>query len=148
MLTTWLRTACGGYHTTAIKTDGTLWTWGLNNEGQLGLGNRTYYSSPKQVGALTTWLSTACGRYNTTAIKTDGTLWTWGFNIVGQLGLGNITYYSSPKQVGALTTWSSTACGGYHTTAISATTTYPYTQYAGIWNINSQGNAKAAGTWP
>ena len=132
----------------AIVTYQGLWTWGRNNNGQLGLGNITNYSSPKQVGVLTTWLSTACGRYYTTAIKTDGTLWTWGYNAQGQLGLGNRTYYSSPKQVGVLTTWLSTACGGNHTTAMPATTTYPYTQYAGIWNINSQGNAKAAGTWP
>ena len=82
------------------------------------------------------------------AIVTYQGLWTWGRNNNGQLGLGNITNYSSPKQVGALTTWLRTAGGNNHTTAISGTTTYPYTQYAGIWNINSQGNAKAAGTWP
>ena len=67
---------------------------------------RSYYSSPKQVGALTNWSSIASGYYNTLAIKTDGTLWSWGGNGNGQLGLGNKTYYSSPKQVGALTTWS------------------------------------------
>ena len=39
----------------ATKTDGTLWSWGDGSEGQLGLGNRTSYSSPKQVGSLTTW---------------------------------------------------------------------------------------------
>ena len=99
----------------AIKTDGTLWTWGANNNGQLGLGNTTTYSSPKQVGALTTWASIAATGQAATAtfigaIKTDGTLWTWGVNNVGQLGLGNLTNYSSPKQVGALTTWSKVFC--------------------------------------
>jgi len=39
----------------AIRSNGSLWTWGLNNSGNLGLGNTTYYSSPKQVGALTSW---------------------------------------------------------------------------------------------
>jgi alpha-tubulin suppressor-like RCC1 family protein len=47
----------------AIKTDGTLWSWGANNVGQLGLGNTTYYSSPKQIGGLTNWLYVASG-YN------------------------------------------------------------------------------------
>jgi len=90
----------------AIKTDGTLWTWGRNNYGQLGLGNTTYYSSPKQVGALTTWLAVTGAYFSMLAVKTDGTLWSWGLNNTGMLGLNNTTYYSSPKQVGALTNWS------------------------------------------
>ena len=69
-----------------------LYSWGQNNTGQLGLGNTTYYSSPKQVGALTNWLSVSCGRYHTVSIKTDGTLWSWGYNANGQLGLNNLTY--------------------------------------------------------
>jgi len=90
----------------AIKTDGTLWSWGYNPYGQLGLGNRTYYSSPKQLGALTNWSQSSVGYASTFSIKTDGTLWSWGFSQQGELGLGNTTYYSSPKQVGALTNWS------------------------------------------
>ena len=120
-LTTWLTIAGGRYfHTIARKTDGTLWTWGYNAYGQLGLGNTTNYSSPKQVGALTTWSAIAGGGVNRTiATKTDGTLWTWGRNNLGQLGLGNVTNYSSPKQVGALTTWSAIAAGAYHTLGIA-----------------------------
>jgi len=95
-----------------------LWTWGDNYSGQLGLGNTTYFSSPKQVCSLTTWLNIAGGGYETIATKTDGTLWTWGYNIYGQLGLGNTTYYSSPKQVGSLTTWSKIAGGQYYTLAL------------------------------
>ena len=91
-----------------------LWSWGQNSFGQLGLGNITYYSSPKQVGALTTWSAITGGGYHTIAKKTDGTLWTWGRNNYGQLGLGNTTNYSSPKQVGALTTWLTIASGFYH----------------------------------
>ena len=49
--------------------DKQLWSWGRNNVGQLGLGNTTYYSSPKQVGALTTWSKITAGRYHTVAIK-------------------------------------------------------------------------------
>ena len=114
-LTNWSKVSIGPFRqVSAIKTDGTLWSWGSKNAGALGLGNLTYYSSPKQVGSLTNWLNISCGRYSfTLATKTDGTLWAWGYNLQGQLGLGNRTNYSSPKQVGALTTWSNIS-GGYN----------------------------------
>lgn len=107
-LTNWSTNFSTGsdYFCLAVKKDGTLWSWGNNSFGQLGLGNRTNYSSPKQVGALTNWSSVASITNASYAIKTDGTLWSWGNNANGQLGLGNITSYSSPKQVGALTNWS------------------------------------------
>jgi alpha-tubulin suppressor-like RCC1 family protein len=54
-LTNWLKLAAGYYHTIAIKTDGTLWAWGNNVNGQLRFGNTTKLFSPKQVGSLTTW---------------------------------------------------------------------------------------------
>jgi len=93
-------------------------TWGLNTNGQLGLGTTTNYSSPKQVGSLTNWLSVVGGLYHSIALKTDGTIWTWGFNNFGQLGIGNTTPYSSPKQVGALTNWSVIASGANSSFAI------------------------------
>jgi alpha-tubulin suppressor-like RCC1 family protein len=116
LLTTWSKIETSATsHTIAIKTDGTLWAWGNNAYGQLGLGNTTSYSSPKQVGALTTWATLAEGVTSCTlAIKTDGTLWAWGRNLNGKLGLGNTTNYSSPKQVGTLTTWATVAGGGLY----------------------------------
>lgn len=119
-LTTWLSIACGRYHTLAIKTDGTLWSWGRSeNYGQLGLGNKTNYSSPKQIGSLTTWAAISGGGETSMAIKTDGTLWTWGSNTNGQLGLGVWpTNYSSPMQVGSLTNWSKPAVGLLNSGAI------------------------------
>ena len=117
-LTSWLKISGGSYGSvSAIKTDGTLWSWGYNGNGQLGLGNTTNYSSPKQVGALTSW-SIVSSSYGTLAIKTNGTLWSWGRNSQGQLGLGNTTYYSSPKQVGSLTSWASVSANHYGSFAI------------------------------
>ena len=49
--------AAGGSHTLAIKSDGTLWAWGYNVYGQLGLGNKTQMTSPVQVGSDTTAFS-------------------------------------------------------------------------------------------
>ena len=102
----------------AIKTDGTLWGWGLNTNGRLGLGNTTYYSSPKQIGALTNWVYSSIKLSNAVALKSDGTLWVWGQNYKGALGLGDETNRSSPVQVGALTTWSKVAAGSFQGTAI------------------------------
>jgi alpha-tubulin suppressor-like RCC1 family protein len=112
-LTNWSSVLAGYAFTVATKTDGTLWSWGLNNSGQLGLGNQSKYSSPKQVGSLTNWLNVAGAGYTTLAVKTDGTLWSWGGNTDGQLGLGNRTNYSSPKQVGSLTDWLQVSGGQY-----------------------------------
>jgi alpha-tubulin suppressor-like RCC1 family protein len=117
-LTTWLQVAGGYSHSLAIKTDGTLWSFGRNFRGALGLGNITDYSSPVQVGALTTWSDTSAGAYFSAATKTDGTLWCWGQNTQGQLGDGTSTNRSSPVQVGALTTWSKVVCGNAHTLAL------------------------------
>lgn len=132
-LTTWLKVGAGAYHSAAIKADGTLWTWGRGDFGQLGRGNTTNYSSPVQVGALTDWLSVVGGRYFTVATKSDGTIWSWGDNLAGQLGHGNTTNYSSPKQVGALTTWSSASTGRYATLAIQTNGTM------WSWGNNSNG---------
>jgi len=106
-LTNWasINANSGGGHVVSTKTDNTLWAWGLNSSGQLGFGNRTGYSSPKQIGTLTNWKYASGGTATTVAIKTDGTLWSWGSGMLGGLGLGNTTSYSSPKQVGALTNW-------------------------------------------
>jgi alpha-tubulin suppressor-like RCC1 family protein len=113
-LTTWSKIAGGTAFTLAIKTDGTLWSWGQNNQGQLGKGDAIDKSSPVQVGALTTWASVDGGGNFSLAVKTDGTLWSWGRNNGKQLGLGNTTDYSSPKQVGALTNWLKVAGGLYN----------------------------------
>jgi alpha-tubulin suppressor-like RCC1 family protein len=65
-LTTWLKIVAGGYHCLATKTDGTLWAWGYNADGQLGQGNTAYKSSPVQVpGVASSWSTTtapAAGR--------------------------------------------------------------------------------------
>jgi alpha-tubulin suppressor-like RCC1 family protein len=106
-LTNWLTVGAKEYAVAAVKTDGTLWTWGENIYGKLGHNNTTYLSSPVQVGALTTWESAEAGGSSTNAIKTDGTLWVWGRNNQGQLAQNNTIDVSSPVQVGADTDWSS-----------------------------------------
>ena len=106
-LTGWSVTSSGNSPAIgAIKTNGTLWTWGRNGYGELGQGGTIYRSSPVQVGLLDTWSKIAAAPGAMAAIKTDGTLWTWGNNIIGQLGLGDKINRSSPVQVGILNDWS------------------------------------------
>ena len=99
--TTWRSVSTGGaFHSTvATKTDNTLWTWGANNHGQMGVNNKTYYSSPVQIPG-TTWVDAITTGYNITATKTDGTLWCWGYNASGAVGNNNTSPgYSSPIQI-------------------------------------------------
>ena len=89
----------GYYSKAAIKTDGTLWTWGRNAEGDLGHSDLVYYSSPRQIpGTQWTHVVVNSGR-GMFAIKSDGTAWSWGRNNFAHLGHNNLTEYSSPTQL-------------------------------------------------
>jgi len=107
-LTTWLTISLAYSHVAAIKTDGTLWTWGGNGGGKLGHNDTVYRSSPVQVGSLTTWADARVGQIGCAAVRTDGTAWSWGADFYGQLALNipQYSYRSSPVQIGALTNWS------------------------------------------
>lgn len=113
-LTDWATISFGGNHAVAVKTDSTLWTWGFNNDGQLGDNTTVRMSSPVQVGGLTTWSKAECFANSTLARKTDGTLWSWGNNGTGRLGLGHELNVSSPTQIGTETHWSSNFNAGLY----------------------------------
>lgn len=121
-LTNWTAIAAGRKHSLGIRTDGTLWAWGYNKQGQLGVaataGTTTGVSSPTQVGTLNNWAAIASTELHALALKTDGSLWAWGYNDFGELGDGTVVARSSPVQVGALTNWASIAAGRYHSIAI------------------------------
>jgi alpha-tubulin suppressor-like RCC1 family protein len=141
----WKTIACGEWCSGAIKTDGTLWMWGWNNDGQLGLnlvaGNSDqppypngHKSSPVQIyGGGTNWKQLALGGGHSAAIKTDGTLWGWGDNWAGQLGDGTTTVRSSPVQI-AGTTWKVVSCGNRFTAAIKTDGTL------WMWGYNGNGD--------
>jgi len=111
--TTWASAIVGRNNAFAIKTDGTLWTWGNNYRGVFGTNqaHNTKVSSPVQVPG-TTWAKIYSSNIYTAAIKTDGTLWAWGSNDKGQLGQNERNvHYSSPAQIPG-TTWAHVASGG------------------------------------
>jgi len=109
--TDWKEISTNQYAVCALKTNGTLWVWGLNDFGQLGLNNTTLISSPVQLGGLTNWYKVSCSTYGVLAIKTDGTLWGWGGAAAGMLGTNDIIIRSSPIQIGTLTNWRSVGVG-------------------------------------
>jgi hypothetical protein len=155
--TNWKQVSCGLDSMAAIKTDGTLWTWGDGGSGKLGNAAITNRSTPVTTFAGgTNWKQASAGSANISAIKTDGTLWTWGTNGVGQLGNAAITNRSTPvttfaggtnwKQVscsfdfmaaiktdGTLWTWGNGGSGRLGNATITNTST-PVTTFAGGTN--------------
>jgi len=98
-------------HALILKTDGSLWGWGWNDNGQIGNGTNVSTSSPIQIGTDKNWKSVACGFSHTLALKTDGSLWTWGSNSNGELGLSSLIDYNIPTKVGNDNDWASIAAG-------------------------------------
>jgi alpha-tubulin suppressor-like RCC1 family protein len=115
---TWSAISAGSLHTVALKSDGTLWTWGENTYGQLGDGTTVNKNIPTQIGTGTTWSAISAGNIHTIALKSDGTLWAWGRNTQGQLGDGTTLAKNTPIQIGTGTTWSKVGAGSGHTLAI------------------------------
>ena len=114
--------ATGSGYTMAIKADGTLWGWGLNDDGRLGVGDTDSRTSPVQVGEADNWSSVSATWNFTLAVRGDGTLWAWGNNDHGRLGLG-YEYegpHDSPERVGDDTDWVSASTGGDHAVALKS----------------------------
>jgi hypothetical protein len=120
----WAKIAAGRNHSIAIAQNGTLWSWGGNGAGQLGLGDVNDRNTPTQVGNDSNWQSVSCGGFHSMALKTDGTLWSSGYNANGQLGLGDTAQRNTLSQVGTDTNWQSVACGDDHTVAIKTNGTH------------------------
>jgi len=123
-LTDIVAVAAGFEHTLAVKSDGTVWTWGFNGNGRLGDGTTTDRWAPVQVlgvggtGTLSGVAAVAGGDNHTLAVRADGTVVAWGFNGNGQLGDNTLTERSSPIQVAGLAGVVGISAGGYHSLAL------------------------------
>ncbi len=98
--------AAGAWHSLALKSDGTVWAWGQNGFGQLGINSTASNSTtPVEVvgaggtGALSGVVAVAAGFESSAALKSDGTVWTWGYNGFGELGNNTTTPSSTPVEV-------------------------------------------------
>jgi len=162
----WTYVRSAGDRTFGVRSDNTLWAWGLGAGGVLGVNNTISYSSPVQIPG-TTWAGLSAGGYddNAFAIKTNGTLWAWGCNVNGGLGVNNTTAYSSPVQIpgtqwckvtgsgsisaalktdNTLWTWGTGYCGA---PAGSSPIQIPGTQWCDVFSMNANSFAlKTDGT--
>jgi uncharacterized repeat protein (TIGR03803 family) len=118
--TQWLSVTAGGFHTAAVRSDGTLWTWGYNNNGQIGDGTTTQRNAPVQIGTAANWVKVTAGYYFTVGLRADGTLWAWGYNSDGQMGNGSTAVQYVPVQVGSASDWADVVCGSYHVLALKS----------------------------
>lgn len=109
----------GGFHSAAIKTDGSLWMWGWNSMGELGdyntgNGASTIVNKPRKV--MDNVAAVSLGAFHSAAVKKDGTLWMWGSNGSGQFGDGTKnnrkTLYKAMDDVVAI------SAGGYNMNAL------------------------------
>jgi len=108
-LTNVIASAAGGLHTVALKSDGTVWAWGRNREGQLGDGTTTDRTSPVQVVGLSGVTAISAGVAHNIALKSDGTVWAWGSINDTTDDPSNST---TPFQVSGLTDAVASAVGG------------------------------------
>ena len=110
---------CGSGDTIALKSDGTVWTWG---------------TTPTQVSGLSDITAIASGWSHKIALRSDGTVWTWGDNYYGQLGDGTNTDRTTPVQVSGLSGVTAIVGGGDHTIALKSDGTV----WTWGWNSNGQ----------
>ena len=122
--------------TIALKTNGTLWSWGHNNYHQLGNGNTIDSNVPQQISTDTDWkMIESSGVSNSFAIKTNGTLWGWGSNVSYLLGDPSVfSYLATPTQIHPETDWRTITCGSGHALAIKNNGT--------LWSWGSYGQGQ------
>jgi alpha-tubulin suppressor-like RCC1 family protein len=138
--------------TGAIRNDGTLYTWGSNNIGQLGTNDILNRSQPTQISTSKSWTLVSVGGTFTTGIL-SGYTYSWGDDSVGQLNIPNAgptgtgtwlinrssptqissdNFSNSPIQIGS-SVWTSVSSGSKHAIAIRSDSTL------WAWGLNAQG---------
>jgi hypothetical protein len=126
--------SAGSSHSLALKSDGTVWVWGLNTNGQLGDGLTAQRTSAFQLTSITGVTAIAAGLQHSVVLKSDGTVWSWGNNNKNQLGDGTTaTQRTSPVRVGTLTGITAIATGDYYGLALKSDGT------VWAWGRNDEG---------
>ncbi len=109
----WAALGGGGSHTCGIQADGSLWCWGADSDGALGLEGAGDQAEPQRVGTRTDWAHVDTGGgaegEHTCAGTDGGELWCWGSGTNGEMGDGSGS--SSPDPVQVPGTWSSVVVG-------------------------------------
>ena len=112
--TDWCQLSASCHHSVAVRQNGTAWSWGYNNNAQLGDNTTVNKSSPVSViGGITDWCQISAGGCFSLAVRQNGTAWGWGNNSYGRLGDNTTVSKSSPVSVvGGFTDWCQVAAGG------------------------------------
>jgi alpha-tubulin suppressor-like RCC1 family protein len=112
-LTGAIAVSAGANHSLALRSNGTVWAWGNNDDGQLGDGTLTTRLRAVKVASLTAVKQIAASRQNSIAVTTSGDVYTWGENLYGQLGTGSVstTGRDAPQQVAGLSNVSVVGAG-------------------------------------
>ena len=116
----WRYVSAGAAHNLAIRSNGTLWSWGFNGCGRLGDGTLVAKCSPVAVvGGFTDWHQVSGGGNHSLGVRSNGTIWAWGYNNVGQLGDSTTVAKCSPVSVvGGFTDWCQASAGICHSLAV------------------------------
>ena len=133
----------GAAHVCGIRVDGTLWCWGQNNEGQLGLGMTSEMARQPTQLPRNNWQQVAAGQHHTCAVRGEGQLFCWGRGDTFELGLGtNMRRANSPQRVGEDSDWQAVAVGGAHTCALKRN------RRLFCWGRNSEGQVGVTASEP
>ena len=127
-ITTWSRMVANlgnnsRNHSLGVTTGGLAYSWGYNQQGQLGTNNTSARSSPVTVvGGITTWSQVSAGNFHSLGLTSTGIAYGWGGNTNGAVGDNSTTSRSSPVSiVGGITNWSQISAGTYHSVGLTAT---------------------------
>ena len=115
---TFVAVSAGVGHSLALRNDGAIFAWGLNLEGQLGIGNNVTKVTPVRVTTLSNVVAIAAGGAHSLAVKADGSIWAWGGNLLGQIGDGSATQRRVPVRVTTLSNITAVEAGTTHSLAL------------------------------
>lgn len=125
-------TSAGGDTSCTVRDNGTLWCWGDNYEGQVGIGSRDNQTTPRRVGASSAWRTVNTGGTHTCGVLANNALWCWGRNDYGQVGDGSRTRRLAPVRVTARL-YAAVATSTHHTCAVAIDSTL------WCWGLNDKG---------
>ncbi len=147
-LTNIITISAGWFHILAVKSDGTIWAWGNNSNGELGDGTPVNRWNPVQVLNLTNAVAASGGDSHSSALALDGTIWKWGLNDLGELGNGTTNATANPTPAKILTDKFGNpfanvvmmAARDYHNIAVKADGS------VWMWGANDQGQCGVGNT--
>ncbi len=119
-LTNVIAISAGDLHSMALKSNGTVWTWGKNAVGALGDGTLIDKIIPIQIPGLSNIIAISAGGDHSLALQSNGRIWAWGANWDGMLGDSTTTYKTSPVQVYVLTNAIAISAGLFHSMALTS----------------------------